>query len=98
MDFTPKHRIRIKVKQPKISVQSIAGSRQISATEIHKHRMEAEVYERLAIAPNPAPKDIKSAQKALAKIYHPDMWVGFPQEVRDLMTIRAQEIFGIESD
>jgi len=36
--------------------------------------------------------EMKAAEKAITKVYHPDMWQGWPDAVREAMEARTKEV------
>lgn len=92
-NFMPRHRVRISIKPPGHSDAPPEHAVKLQSDGVHKHRMESKFHERLGLDPNPSPKEIKSAQRMLSKIYHPDLWQTYSDEFKELMKARTQELF-----
>ena len=93
--FAVKHRIKINVKPPSPARSALQGFDEISADEIAKHRMAVDDKDLLGVEWNATQTEMKAAQKAITKVYHPDMWNGWSDVIREAMEARTKEVQGI---
>lgn len=94
--FNVKHRFKFKVMPPAPKRASPAWIKEISVEEIIKHRMKVEEMDLLGIPVGASRAEVRTARKELAKIYHPDLWHGFSDDLRTLMELRTKEIHSVE--
>jgi hypothetical protein len=94
--FSVKHRFRLNVKPPAPGWSDLEGVDEISADEIAKHRMGVNERDMLGVDYGATYAEMKAAQKAVTKVYHPDMWQGWSEPVRDAMEARNKEVQGLE--
>ncbi|MGL4441049.1 MAG: hypothetical protein ACRCUE_17445 [Bosea sp. (in: a-proteobacteria)] len=94
--FAVKHRIKINVKRPSSLWSDLQGVNEISADEINKHRMAISERDMLGVDWGATYAQQKAAQKAITRVYHPDMWSGWPDQIRATMEARTKEVQGIK--
>jgi hypothetical protein len=94
--FAAKHRLRISVKPPTFHWSDLHIANEISADEIAKHRMAVSDRNMLGLDWEASSAQAKRAQKSITKVYHPDLWQGWPDIVRDAMEARTKEVQAID--
>lgn len=88
--FALKHKIRVNVRAPS-HLFSPHIDRQISPDEIHKYRMASNANEMLTVQYGSSENTPNKSLRALAKIYHPDMYANFSLDTRQTVNARLQE-------
>ena len=89
--FEVKHRIRVNVKAPPSSDHDRVD-RQIPNSQIHNFRMEASDEEILSLPSGYSAKELKASRKALALVYHPDLYNEADDLLRQIINRRMQEV------
>ena len=91
--FQLKHRARLTVKAPTRRRRTIPWhSERISPSEIHLHRLKARAADILGVQQDATPAEAKKAQRAMARLYHPDTVSSFSDLYRDLLNKRMAEV------
>lgn len=94
--FAIKHRIKISVKRPSSLWSDLQGVNEISADEIIRHRMAINERDMLGVDWKATHAERKAAQKAITRVYHPDMWHGWPDPIQAAMEARTKEVQGLK--
>jgi hypothetical protein len=90
--FIAKNRIRFNIKIPERNNFKFERSDLISNSDIHKHRMKADVQDILAVNILGNEKEIKKAKNDMLGIYHTDRHEKISDFLLDILKKRSQEI------
>jgi hypothetical protein len=87
--FRIPQRLRVNIRSP-LTVSQPLGL--IDSSEIHEHRMDSSPMERLGLAGDFDPADLKRAKKSVARLYHPDRARDLVAELKAIMNRRMAEM------
>ena len=89
--FSTPNRFCLKVIPPRHGLTLPYVNRRIEPKQIHRHRMKSTPEDVLRVRYGQPVQSSKQAVHQLARIYHPDLFVNFSPQTRELLNARLQE-------